>query len=63
MHGIGSCSDAFLYQCELADDLGYRLVAWDAPGYRHSSDPVDDPGLDGWADGWMDGQMARRMAG
>ncbi len=54
MHGIGSCADAFLSQCALADDLGYRLVAWDAPGYRHSSDPVDDPGLDGWADAAAD---------
>ncbi|HIL05903.1 MAG TPA: alpha/beta hydrolase [Acidimicrobiia bacterium] len=50
MHGIGSCADAFLPQRALADDLGYRLVAWDAPGYRYSPDPADDPGLDGWAD-------------
>lgn len=51
LHGIGSCADAFLPQRDLADDLGYRLVAWDAPGYRYSADPADDPGLDGWADG------------
>ena len=50
LHGIGSCADAFLPQRDLADDLGYRLVAWDAPGYRYSADPADDPGLDGWAD-------------
>ncbi len=50
MHGIGSCADAFLSQRDLADDLGYRLVAWDAPGYRYSADPPEDPGIDGWAD-------------
>ena len=50
LHGIGSCADAFFPQRDLADDLGYRLVAWDAPGYRYSADPADDPGLDGWAD-------------
>ena len=50
LHGIGSCADAFLDQRILADEAGYRLVAWDAPGYRYSPDPSDAPGLSGWAD-------------
>jgi len=50
LHGIGSCADAFLDQRTLADEAGYRLVAWDAPGYRYSPDPSDAPGLSGWAD-------------
>lgn len=50
MHGIGSCADAFLPQREIADQLEYRMVAWDAPGYRYSPDPVEEPGIDGWAD-------------
>ena len=50
LHGIGSCSDAFLDQRSLAERLGVRLVSWDAPGYRHSADPASAPGIDGWAD-------------
>ena len=54
MHGIGSCADAFLPQRDLADDLGHRLVAWDAPGYRYSADPASEQGIDGWADAAAD---------
>lgn len=54
MHGIGSCADAFLPQREIADHLDHRIVAWDAPGYRYSADPVSEPGLDGWADAAAD---------
>ena len=54
MHGIGSCADAFLPQREVADQLKYRLVAWDAPGYRYSADPTTEPGIDGWADAAAD---------
>lgn len=50
LHGIGSCADAFLGQRPLAERLGVRLVAWDAPGYRYSADPDGAPGIDGWAD-------------
>lgn len=50
LHGIGSCADAFIPQHPLADAVGRRVVAWDAPGYRNSADPEDEPGLDGWAD-------------
>ena len=50
LHGIGSCADAFLGQRPLAERLGMRLVAWDAPGYRYSADPDGAPGIDGWAD-------------
>lgn len=50
LHGIGSCGDAFEPQFPLAARCNRRIVAWDAPGYRHSPDPDDPPGLDGWAD-------------
>ncbi|MDH3678787.1 MAG: alpha/beta hydrolase [Acidimicrobiia bacterium] len=50
LHGIGSCGDAFVPQRPLALRCHRRVVAWDAPGYRHSPDPRADPGLDGWAD-------------
>lgn len=50
LHGIGSCADAFDGQRPLAQRLGMRVVAWDAPGYRFSADPSAAPGLDGWAD-------------
>jgi pimeloyl-ACP methyl ester carboxylesterase len=54
LHGIGSCADAFIAQIPVAIRTGRRLVAWDAPGYRHSPDPDpgsgDGPGIDGWAD-------------
>lgn len=50
LHGIGSCADAFVAQQPLAERCHRRLVAWDAPGYRHSPDPDQEPGLDGWAD-------------
>ncbi len=54
MHGIGSCADAFLAQRGVADLLKCRLVAWDAPGYRYSADPKNEPGIDGWADAAAD---------
>ena len=54
LHGIGSCADGFLAQRDLADRCGRRVVAWDAPGYRHSEDPAEAPGLDGWADAAAD---------
>lgn len=50
LHGIGSCADAFIAQGALADRCGRRVVAWDAPGYRHSDDPEHPYGLDDWAD-------------
>lgn len=50
LHGIGSCADAFVSQIPAAVRAGRRIVAWDAPGYRHSTDPADEPGIDGWAD-------------
>ncbi|HCB34653.1 MAG TPA: alpha/beta hydrolase, partial [Acidimicrobiaceae bacterium] len=34
LHGIGSCADAFEGQKPLAQRIGRRLAAWDAPGYR-----------------------------
>lgn len=34
MHGIGSSSAAWLFQLETLN--GYRLIAWDAPGYGES---------------------------
>ena len=50
LHGIGSCADAFVPQRPLAERCHRRVVAWDAPGYRHSVDPPGEPGIDGWAD-------------
>jgi pimeloyl-ACP methyl ester carboxylesterase len=50
LHGIGSCADAFEPQGPLADRLGRYVVAWDAPGYRHSPDPDRRFTLDDWAD-------------
>jgi len=50
LHGIGSCADAFIDQAPLAERLGRYVVAWDAPGYRHSPDPVTPYRLDDWAD-------------
>ncbi len=50
LHGIGSCADAFDPQRPLAERTGRQVVAWDAPGYRHSADPDHEPGIDGWAD-------------
>lgn len=47
LHGIGSSSASFATQLEaLADEL--TLVAWDAPGYAASADPLGPVGLDGY---------------
>lgn len=54
LHGIGSCADAFISQIPAAVASGRRIVAWDAPGYRHSADPETEPGIDGWADAAAD---------
>src|SRR5207245_3814083 len=35
LHGIGSSSGSWLFQLESLD--GYRLIAWDAPGYGASA--------------------------
>jgi pimeloyl-ACP methyl ester carboxylesterase len=49
LHGISSSADAFRHQMEgLAD--GYRLIAWDAPGYARSGDPPGRLTIDGYAD-------------
>lgn len=61
LHGIGSNADAFLPQLPLAVAARRRLVAWDAPGYRHSADPPDAPGVDGWARSAA--ELARHVAG
>ncbi len=61
LHGIGSNADAFLCQLPLAAATERRLVAWDAPGYRHSADPPDAPGVAGWARSAAD--LARYVAG
>ena len=42
LHGIGSGSAGWLLQLETLQ--GYRLIAWDAPGYGESANlPVDQP--------------------
>lgn len=54
LHGIGSSGDAFLPQRPLAGACDRQIVAWDAPGYRHSPDPEvpsgSGYGFDEWAD-------------
>jgi pimeloyl-ACP methyl ester carboxylesterase len=50
LHGIGSAAAAFEPQYPLASSTHRRLVAWDAPGYRHSTDPDHPYTLDDWAD-------------
>jgi 3-oxoadipate enol-lactonase len=49
LHGIGSSADAFARQFEALSDR-YRCIAWDAPGYASSHDPVRPPGMDGYAE-------------
>jgi pimeloyl-ACP methyl ester carboxylesterase len=40
LHGIGSNSRSFRHQlADLCDS--YTVIAWDAPGYGHSDDPVE----------------------
>ena len=42
LHGIGSGSAGWLLQLETLK--GYRLIAWDAPGYGESENlPVEKP--------------------
>jgi pimeloyl-ACP methyl ester carboxylesterase len=49
LHGIGSSSRSFAEQ--LSGWSGRRRVlAWDAPGYGASPDPVEAPGMSGYAD-------------
>jgi 3-oxoadipate enol-lactonase len=49
LHGIGSGAAAFDPQAEeLAGSM--RLLAWDAPGYGKSPDPVEAMSMDGYAD-------------
>ena len=61
LHGIGSCGSAFDDQAPLADLLGRHVVAWDAPGYRHTPDPPKPFTLDDWADAAAD--VIRREGG
>jgi len=47
LHGIGSSADSFRAQfAGLAD--GYRVLAWDAPGYARSDDPPGEVTVDGY---------------
>ncbi|MEV5884207.1 alpha/beta fold hydrolase [Streptomyces sp. NPDC052020] len=49
LHGIGSSSASFAPQlAELSG--GFRVAAWDAPGYGKSPDPDGPLGLDDFAD-------------
>lgn len=49
LHGIGGNAHTF---DELATLLApaHRTIAWDAPGYGESADPVGAPGVDGYLD-------------
>ena len=48
LHGIGSSRESFDRQFPLLARR-YRCIAWDAPGYGASEDPVRAPGMDGYA--------------
>lgn len=48
LHGIGGARTAFDPQVS-ALAAGYTAVAWDAPGYGESPDPVAAPGMSGYA--------------
>ncbi|MEU7303815.1 alpha/beta fold hydrolase [Streptomyces sp. NPDC007189] len=49
LHGIGSSSAAFAPQLA-ALSAGFRVVAWDAPGYAKSADPQGPLTMDDYAD-------------
>lgn len=48
LHGIGSSSASFGPQLSGLWP-GHRVVAWDAPGYGGSPDPLEPPGMAGYA--------------
>lgn len=48
LHGIGSSAVAFASLLD-APPRGWRVAAWDAPGYRRSDDPNAAPGMAGYA--------------
>jgi 3-oxoadipate enol-lactonase len=48
LHGIGGSSSSFTEQSR-ALAAGHRVMAWDAPGYGASPDPVAPPGISGYA--------------
>ncbi|MGW0021716.1 alpha/beta fold hydrolase [Rhodococcus sp. NPDC003382] len=53
LHGIGGSADSFAPQLTgLAESL--RMIAWDAPGYARSDDPVRPLDLDDYADAAAD---------
>ncbi|MGW8377987.1 alpha/beta hydrolase [Streptomyces sp. ODS28] len=49
LHGIGSSADAFAPQMAALSPYA-RVLAWDAPGYARSADPVGPLDLDAYAD-------------
>lgn len=46
LHGIGGRADAFAAMGELLAEAGWTAVAWDAPGYGASPDPLGPVGDD-----------------
>lgn len=49
LHGIGGSADSFAPQfASLRDSM--RMLAWDAPGYVRSADPVETLDMSGYAD-------------
>ncbi|CAN5641743.1 alpha/beta hydrolase [soil metagenome] len=54
LHGIGGNTKLWRHQLEGLSD-GFRMTAWDAPGYGGSDDPVDDD--------WSMADYAERLAG
>lgn len=51
LHGGPQDSREFVNQLEGLSDR-YRVVAWDAPGFGGSTDPIEGSTLDDWAD-WL----------
>jgi pimeloyl-ACP methyl ester carboxylesterase len=49
LHGIGSNSRSWRRQL-LALSADFRVIAWDAPGYGQSSDPIGKPSMTFYAD-------------
>jgi len=49
LHGIGSNSRSWRRQLD-ALSSGFKVIAWDAPGYGRSSDPAGKPSMQFYAD-------------
>jgi len=63
LHGIGSNSRSWRRQLAALSNE-FKVIAWDAPGYGQSSDPVGKPSMGFYADrlrGFLDGLGLTRL--